>query len=543
MKFKKMMSLVLASVMAVSMLAACGNTKEKEESKVDQTVEKTEESSVEESSSEEVVEEEPEFPEITLPLEETYEFSMFTRGPAGQTKPETYAWVWLTEEYANIKADVETVEDVELNEKLNLHLNTGEYADCIFGTEMSMNMVNKYGESGIFIPLEDLIKEYAPNMCAWLDEVNGWNEITSPDGHIYCLPGTREMYVGHGTFWVNQRWMDNVGLDMPTGWDELYELLKAFKEQDANGNGDPNDETPLVVAAAELQSLYAFDNTFVLNTSANLVGPLSDGSGFGKVQTHENTKAFFEFCRKLYAEGLVNEDCFIATQSDNKGKYGVNDTAGMIAGMYIGFNGNSDLTPEYVTVKPWDVGMASGGQLVPGDMMITDKCERPEVLIKWIDYMYTQEGARLRFFGIKDLNYYVDEEGARVKMSNEDPFYNNYKPYGGNMFGPGCDMDNEGYLMRASKTKNYEEYVNVYENLLLAERTSRPISVVLTEAETNEAADISAAMGGYTSEYFANVVVGKVSLEETWDDYVKELDNMGYDRLVEIYNNAYARVK
>ena len=32
---------------------------------------------------------------------------------------------------------------------------------------------------------------------------------------------------------------------MPTTTEELREVLRAFKEQDANGNGDPNDEIPL----------------------------------------------------------------------------------------------------------------------------------------------------------------------------------------------------------------------------------------------------------------------------------------------------------
>ena len=35
----------------------------------------------------------------------------------------------------------------------------------------------------------------------------------------------------------------------PTTIDEYYEVLKAFKEQDANGNGDPDDEIPLITAA------------------------------------------------------------------------------------------------------------------------------------------------------------------------------------------------------------------------------------------------------------------------------------------------------
>ena len=47
------------------------------------------------------------------------------------------------------------------------------------------------------------------------------------------------------TYWINKRWMDNLGLQEPKSLDELYEVLKAFKEEDANGNGDPNDEIPL----------------------------------------------------------------------------------------------------------------------------------------------------------------------------------------------------------------------------------------------------------------------------------------------------------
>ena len=41
--------------------------------------------------------------------------------------------------------------------------------------------------------------------------------------------------------WINQTWLDNLGLEMPTTPEELYTVLKAFKEQDANGNGDPGD--------------------------------------------------------------------------------------------------------------------------------------------------------------------------------------------------------------------------------------------------------------------------------------------------------------
>ena len=76
--------------------------------------------------------------------------------------------------------------------------------------------------------------------------------VTNPDGHIYTLPGKKPLRPkGCDTPFINKAWLDRLGLEMPTTVDEWYEVLKAFKEQDANGNGDPNDEIPLTGSAKD----------------------------------------------------------------------------------------------------------------------------------------------------------------------------------------------------------------------------------------------------------------------------------------------------
>ena len=52
--------------------------------------------------------------------------------------------------------------------------------------------------------------------------------------------------------WINTQWLDNLGLEMPTTTEEFYQVMKAFKEQDANGNGDLNDEIPLSTVTSGL---------------------------------------------------------------------------------------------------------------------------------------------------------------------------------------------------------------------------------------------------------------------------------------------------
>src|SRR5699024_315051 len=96
--------------------------------------------------------------------------------------------------------------------------------------------------------------------------------ITAPDGNIYALPQVNECY--HCSYsqklWIYQPWLDELGLEMPTTTDEFYEVLKAFKEDDPNGNGKA-DEIPL--AGANSGAYVKIDqflmNSFIYNNYFN----------------------------------------------------------------------------------------------------------------------------------------------------------------------------------------------------------------------------------------------------------------------------------
>ncbi|MFS6554331.1 hypothetical protein VPJ68_02290, partial [Parabacteroides distasonis] len=106
--------------------------------------------------------------------------------------------------------------------------------------------------NGILIPLNDLIAEHAPNIQALFKKYPALEAMcTSSDGNIYALAGwwgDINDYVPDYLY-IRQDWLDNLGLEMPHTIDELYDVLTAFKEQDANGNGDPSDEIPLATKA------------------------------------------------------------------------------------------------------------------------------------------------------------------------------------------------------------------------------------------------------------------------------------------------------
>ena len=104
-----------------------------------------------------------------------------------------------------------------------------------------------FGSQGLVLPLNEYLDTISVGYKAAFEELDGLRDyITTPDGNIYSLPNVDgSLHVQYNMkLWLNTTWLDNLGLSMPTTTDEFYNVLKAFKEQDANGNGNPNDEIP-----------------------------------------------------------------------------------------------------------------------------------------------------------------------------------------------------------------------------------------------------------------------------------------------------------
>ena len=131
-------------------------------------------------------------------------------------------------------------------EQKGIMLAGGELPDIIFGNQ-TFNDADIMNNSELFMPLDDLIDQYMPNYKKALEEMPDLKKVcTFPDGQMYSMgknlplrPKSCNQPI------INKQWLDNLNLEVPTNVDELYEVLKAFKEQDANGNGDPNDEIPI----------------------------------------------------------------------------------------------------------------------------------------------------------------------------------------------------------------------------------------------------------------------------------------------------------
>ena len=310
----KMVSIFLVGAMALS-ACACGSTSpQQEDTAVKESAgnavesEAVQTTGAEETSGEYV----PSYPIC----EET-----ITITAQGQSTGHTDEWSSTIqfEEYEKrlgIKIETENVYDSETwASKRSLLFASDELPDLLLNSQLTVSEVQAYGKDGYFLDLSQYL-DVMPNFKAYMEEYPEWADaMTNENGEIFAILGlnTRSAYALYGIQLINNQWLENLNLEKPETLDELYTVLKAFKDEDANLNGDPDDEIPLLVRSGSsiLQTIlwghgiYARKNYFNIQADDNGKVFLAD--------TTDNYREFLKYINKLYTEGLINQDMFTIT--------------------------------------------------------------------------------------------------------------------------------------------------------------------------------------------------------------------------------------
>ena len=94
----------------------------------------------------------------------------------------------------------------------------------------------------LFLPLNDKLEEYCPNVMKLFEQVDGWKKfLTYPDGNIYGMPAFIWQDINEAVSslpWINKAWLDKLGVEVPKTLTELYDVLVLFRDNDMDGDGD-----------------------------------------------------------------------------------------------------------------------------------------------------------------------------------------------------------------------------------------------------------------------------------------------------------------
>ncbi|WP_212508641.1 extracellular solute-binding protein [Litoribacterium kuwaitense] len=452
------------------------------------------------------------------------------------------------EKLTNVQLEFTTPNLESLETQKNLMFASGDYEDILFASSLTLEEQVDYGNQGILIPLNDLIEEHAPNIQNMLDEYPEVEKvITATDGNIYALPNVNKgISWARGPLWYNNDWLEALNVEeLPKTTDELYELLKRFKTEDPNGNGEA-DEIPLTAFKIEDIRQWFLGAFGHLDPGVEVI----DGEVmFGAMQP--GYKAYLEYMNKLYSEGLLDPESFSQTGDQKKAK-GQANQIGLFADWFPHFTlGGDDSSTENPMMHPVTSNfidepmLPKSDGISPGQFAITSANPYPEVAIRWVDYLYSKEGSTLLNIGKEGVLWEWENEAEGIRTHNELPSqYTSHEEWRGSLtpdFGiptpklayPEIDLswaDNEFTKFTHEETaEKFEPYAQV----------ALP-QMFLTGEEQSEVSRIRADLDAFVEQMEAKFITGQRPLSE-WDDYVATIEDMRVGRLLEIYEGAYER--
>jgi putative aldouronate transport system substrate-binding protein len=485
----------------------------------------------------------------------------------------TNAFTRWIEEQTNIhlEFDLYPMGQQEATQKLNILVSSGgELPDIIFGFFLSEQMIYNYGREEVILPLNNYYDTVAANFKAIgtkteLKPDDMIKYITSPDGNIYGYPLYTEQNGNARALraWIHKGWLEKLGLAMPATTDEFYQVLKAFKEQDPNGNGVA-DEIPFVGSTdgwnstPHLWVMNAF--LYVDNTNYWVV----ENGKLSLAYNRPEWKEGLVYANKLCREGLLSPLSFSQTNDQLRTIAAGGDRA--VVGVYVDgspespFGSRNLRTTEYAPLGPLTgpggVKYATHTLQSPGiglTAFISAACKNPEAAFRLMDFLWSEEAFYRSRFGIprQDFEYADPSEKAlfadmgytpTIKIINEtwgkEQNVHWYLPtlhcqLAEYIDGMVWDGDPTGleYLISFS--------VPLYKPFGPKEEVYR---LVYAGDVIDEVAEIQTNLTSYRDESTARFITGDLDINTQWDAYLNELKAIGIDRYIRISQETYDRM-
>lgn len=485
-------------------------------------------------------------------VDETVEMEFFV-GKAPQNAPHDWNDILIWNEYeemTNIDVEWRQVQTEALEEQKQLSLVQDDLPDVYYLASFTNSDILRYGDQGVFIPLNDLIEDYAPNLSKLMEESPEIERaITFPDGNIYSLPSVIDedfvSFLVSARPFLNHVWLDEAGLETPETTEEFYEYLVAMKELDPVGNG----ETIPLGGTSINEIVQTFSGAFGVMNRGTRNGPIDFDEENEQVRFYPTTDGYrelLEYMNRLYSEGLIDPNIFTIEW----GQFLANAQENLY-GTFVFYDPTElfgeEIGQQYVGIAPLEGphGDRMYSKVAPtvntiGNFMVTRDNPNPAAAVRWMDYMYSDEGAKFYYMGIEGETY--EEVDGEVQYIGDIA-----NPPEGSTF----EQELAKYLTWLGPTQGLakQEFSQVSEaapqSVAAAELIEPYIPEIWTGfTYTQEENDILTSIGAditkYVTESRDKFISGDLSFDE-WDNYVETLEGMGLDQYMEVQQAAYER--
>ena len=569
----RLLALTLSCGMLAASLTGCGSSTESKESSASQSqassVEASTESKAEQTS--EAAEEAFDARTIT----EGVKLTIAIPTDAKVLDYETNEQARMIEEALGVELEFMVIPSADYASKLNVMVMGGEeLPDIIFNPSGLTDWI----EEGVLVELSEYYDnpDYSANIRDGMERT-GLDLImymTRPNGEKYAIPRLNQSLYNPVAqkMYIYQPWLDELGLDVPTTTEEFYEACKLVVENDMNGNGKKDEigmagYTGLGAWFDGLMSafVYAHDSSWYV---------VEDGQ-ISFAYTSDAWKEGLKYMRKFFEEGLIPTETLTQSKDQLVALYASEEPVLFSMGDWLD-NGDLERRNSYATIPalqgPEGVQYACRYATVPSTgAVITTDCENPLAAFLVCDYMCSRDMSITTRYGLQGTDWdYWDVVQENVDASEFIPTFEGYDivfyaydminfwtnsdpqnhcfrqkgPYilDGNATA-GCALwigsdDEEVRLNAESEASTASDALSCYDYIPEEIMDYAP----LTSEETDEVADIKTALTSYVQEMTCAFLAGEKDIETEWDNYLSELEKIGYKEYLEVIQTAYDRV-
>ena len=319
-------------------------------------------------------------------------------------------------------------------------------------------------------------------------------------------------------------------------------MLRYYKENDMNGNGDPTDEIPMSIQSSFLP--YMFGPAFGLDLVS---GFYADDDGVVHYAAAEPAyKDYLTFLNGLYNEGLLEVE-FTSLNRDQITARFANDLTGatfdyswqmsnLYSAQYANYDGSVGIIAGAAPLSGTHKGFYVGRNPVSGCFGVNAKSSNIELAVKFLDYAMGEEAQDLYVWGEEGLTYEVDAEGNRhfLPRCTEDTIW--YQGLGINapnmpsqQSTPATDVLLPAWHVQNDRT--YEEpYIRApFPNVYSTTEETSTISMFLVDVQT------------YVDERAVAFICGYSSIADEFDSYIDTLKSLQIEELIKVKQAQYDR--
>ncbi|GHU65593.1 hypothetical protein FACS1894184_01680 [Clostridia bacterium] len=465
---------------------------------------------------------------------------------------------WLAikeaEKLTNTKLSFEVIPNTDWTEKIRAMLNSGTAPDALLYVNASSTLA-EFGINGALLPVNQYMEQF-PSWNALIEQWGMKDDVAQRylvDGNLYYIPELFDFPFYDAGMVIRTDLLEKYGLEVPTTFDELYEVAKVFKENFPDSYPLTNLVDQRVTYRMTMPSFGVSLGLNAANGSHVTSYDYENKTTFAGA-TSDLYKDYLIWLSKMYAEGLydpefVNASDVWATKLSTGAAqitYAYYDQlGGLVANSTIEGIAFNQFAPLQGPIGAYHQPKSRTGNGIafPTTTLTKYGEDKTKAIMSALDKMFfSPEGSELWCLGVEGVTFTRDAAGDVI--FNDEILASPDGPYKAMQLLYGCGTAPLQLVWEnAREMYKYDEYYGELNKKVADMGGIQPVppSPKLDQDETEEVNFIKAPLVDLFDKWTNDFIRGTKSLDTDWAAYVAEMEDAGINDLVDYYNLGLSR--